>query len=115
VRFALIQIGPPAHVTVGQREHRFGLGQQVQVRVSLPDVPRLYGEYVLRYHWASIGSRALAGGQFGVDGTAQRGEQIPPLRFLCGSKPNRSGSRSQLSASKGMVNRLSPLNWQPSA
>jgi hypothetical protein len=26
----------------------------------------------------------LAGGQFGVDGTAQRGEQIPPLRFLCG-------------------------------
>jgi hypothetical protein len=24
---------------------------------------------------------ALAGGQFGVDGTAQRGEQLPPLRF----------------------------------
>ena len=27
---------------------------------------------------------ALAGSQFGVDGTAQGGEQIPPLRFLRG-------------------------------
>jgi carbonic anhydrase len=50
MRLALVQVGPPAHVTVGQREHRLGLGQQVQVQVGFPEVPRLHRERVLQYH-----------------------------------------------------------------
>jgi hypothetical protein len=50
VRLALVQVGPPAHVPVGQREHRLGLSQQVQVQVGLPEAPRLHRERVLQYH-----------------------------------------------------------------
>src|SRR5258708_27298364 len=53
---ALVQVGPPAHVPVRQREHRLRLGQQVQVQVSFPEVPRLYRERVLQYHGRSTSS-----------------------------------------------------------
>ena len=53
VRLALVQVGPPAHMTVGQRENGLGLGQRVQVQTGFPEVPRLYGERVLHYHWFS--------------------------------------------------------------
>src|SRR5260370_9299870 len=56
VRLALVQVAPPAHVTVGQREHRLCLGQQIQVQVGLPKRPRLDRERVLQYHGRSSSS-----------------------------------------------------------
>ena len=41
VRLALVQVAAQPDVPVGQREHRLGLGQQVQVETGLADLPRL--------------------------------------------------------------------------
>ena len=43
VRLALVQVSAYPDVSVGQREHRLGLGQQVQVQPGLPDVPGVDG------------------------------------------------------------------------
>ena len=41
VGLALVEVAAQAEVAVGQREHRFGLGQGVEVKLGLADRPRL--------------------------------------------------------------------------
>ena len=60
VRLALLQVAPPPHVTVGQREHRLRLGQLGQVQMGLPKHPRLYRECALLRHCYSISSARSA-------------------------------------------------------
>ena len=50
VRFALVEVAAQSDVAVGQREQRFGLGQQVEIERRFADLPRLDGKGVVGDH-----------------------------------------------------------------
>src|SRR6185312_1587177 len=56
VGLTLVQVSAQPDVTVGQREHRLGLGQVVQVKLGLADRPRLDGERGVLDHDSSSSS-----------------------------------------------------------
>src|SRR5262249_52308602 len=60
VRLALVQVGTQADVPVGEREHRLGLREPVEVERRLADGPRLDGEARIRAHPVTSSSERWA-------------------------------------------------------
>ena len=60
VRLPLVQVRPPADVSIGQGEQRLGLGQQAGVQFGLAQAPRVDRErWVLDHRSASRSARSL--------------------------------------------------------